>query len=595
MNKVACLLVLVVLVSFVACSPLRKVMSTENKYDEKLWMNRGRAPRDHPVEFSLFLKQKNLDILDQIYEDRINPTSENYRQWMEIEEINDIVSPSKFEKLAIKTWLKVDGVNEIIDNGDAIKVLATAEAAEKIFNTYFYVFEQRFTNKVICKQLGEYSVPRAVSPIVEFVTGIKTFSVDKRLKSHARTALDDQEGKVVPSVISTLYGIPTNLPANTNSSVCLAEFQDDRSFAASDLASFQTENDLPNNPIYKTVGPYNPTFPDAESTLDVEYAAGVVIDGPVWFWTSAGWMLDFANDFYSTNPAPYVVSMSWGWTENNQCEITDCGGLTSQQYVARVNTEFQKIGLRGITLLAASGDQGAPGDGDPYCLSATAPISSIFPGASPYVTAVGATMLVNNSENDEVIVENPAAEPPVCSKVTCANPATTHEEVCSYPTALITTGGGFSNYSPVPSWQQTVVSAYLSSGVDLPPSADFNSSNRGFPDVSAVGHNYLITINGEDLTVDGTSCSTPVWGGMVAVLNNQLMAAGKPTLGPINPLLYQIYADQPSAFNDIATGNNKCSEAECCKVGYVSASGWDPVTGLGTPNFATISSYIMNM
>merc|ERR1712054_555019 len=448
----------------------------------------------------------------------------------------------------------------------------------------------------IVKQLGEYSIPAIFDDAIEFVTGIKTFDNPKTLKSHLRTVLDDEDGKVVPSVINALYGIPTTWSSNSNSSVCLAEFQDDRSFAASDLATFQSENDLPSNPVAQDhgVGPYSPQFPDAESTLDVEYAAGVATTAQVWFWTVDGWMLDFANEFYGTATVPYIVSMSWGWTENDQCQITDCNGLTSQQYVSRVNTEFQKIGLRGVTLLAASGDQGAPGDGDPYCLSATQPISSIFPGASPYVTAVGATMLVAPAEQTKT-KDSDAAEPPICQKYTCADP-TWNEEVCSYPTALITTGGGFSNYSPRPSYQNSVVSAYLSnSSVELPPSSDFNSSNRGFPDVSAVGHNYLIAINGEFLTVDGTSCSTPVWAGMVALWNDLLLNAGKGTLGPINPLLYQMYNSGPSTyFKDIPTGNNKCSEAECCKVGYDSSTGWDPVTGLGVPQFAQITTYIQN-
>jgi subtilase family serine protease len=52
--------------------------------------------------------------------------------------------------------------------------------------------------------------------------------------------------------------------------------------------------------------------------------------------------------------------MSWGWPEPNQCgTVLNCTkGETSYQYVERTNVEFQKVGLRGITLLAASGDQG---------------------------------------------------------------------------------------------------------------------------------------------------------------------------------------------------------------------------------------------
>lgn len=117
-------------------------------------------------------------------------------------------------------------------------------------------------------------------------------------------------------------------------------------------------------------------------------------------------MYDFAIDLFAANQAPLVVSMSWGWPEPDQCQVGNCtNDETSQQYVNRTNVEFQKIGLRGITLLAASGDQGkwfhcvnsgswfllgAPGDGNPDCdASGKKSLSTIFPGASPWVLSVG--------------------------------------------------------------------------------------------------------------------------------------------------------------------------------------------------------------
>ena len=53
---------------------------------------------------------------------------------------------------------------------------------------------------------------------------------------------------------------------------------------------------------------------------------------------------------------PDVISMSWGWAEDKQCDITSCGNRTSKEYVDRVNMEYFKIGLRGVSILTASGD-----------------------------------------------------------------------------------------------------------------------------------------------------------------------------------------------------------------------------------------------
>jgi subtilase family serine protease len=266
----------------------------------------------------------------------------------------------------------------------------------------------------------------------------------------------------------------------------------------------------------------------------VQYGGAVAVNASVWFWTVDGWMLEFANDLFNTNPAPFVVSMSWGWPEDQQCQITSCNGLTSQQYVQRTNTEWQKIGARGITLLASSGDQGAPGDANPNCLNSAEPISTIFPGASPWVTSVGATMFQPPSSTARLQSD---AAPPICSQFDCADP-TWPEVACSFPDALITSGGGFSDYSPMPSWQSKEVGAYLSSAIGLPDKSYFNSTNRGFPDISALGHNYLIYLSGRWGLVDGTSCSSPVIGGMVALWNDWLLNNNYSTIGFMYVVLF---------------------------------------------------------
>jgi len=188
-------------------------------------------------------------------------------------------------------------------------------------------------------------------------------------------------------------------------------------------------------------------------------------------------------------------------------------------------------------------------------------------------------------------LEDVAAAPPVCSSFDCANP-NSPEVTCSFPDALITSGGGFSDYSPRPSWQAAQVQSYLSNTTGLPPAQYFNSSNRGFPDISALGHNYLIYISGRWELVDGTSCSSPVLGGMVALFNDWLLNNKYPTLGFIAPLFYKMYQADPSNFKDITVGNNKCTEALCCSYGFNAAPGWDAATGLGTPVFNKMLAYI---
>merc|ERR1711939_692578 len=90
---------------------------------------------------------------------------------------------------------------------------------------------------------------------------------------------------------------------------------------------------------------------------------------------------------------------------------------------------------------------------------------------------------------------NLATLPAACTSLAsqgfkCASGGT--EVAVSSQAAGFTSGGGFSTYTPMPSYQQDVVNAYLKSGTDLPPASYFNSSNRAFPDMAAMGNNFLI-------------------------------------------------------------------------------------------------------
>ncbi|KZP04478.1 subtilisin-like protein, partial [Athelia psychrophila] len=78
----------------------------------------------------------------------------------------------------------------------------------------------------------------------------------------------------------------------------------------------------------------------------------------------------------------------------------------------------------------------------------------------------------------------------------------------------------------------------------------------------------------------GTSCATPIFASTIALLNDQLICAGKSPMGFLNPFLYA----NPKALHDITSGTNP----GCNTNGFSAGTGWDPVTGLGSPNFAAL-------
>ena len=84
--------------------------------------------------------------------------------------------------------------------------------------------------------------------------------------------------------------------------------------------------------------------------------------------------------------------------------------------------------------------------------------------------------------------------------------------------------------------------------------------------------------------VDGTSAATPVVAAIFAKLNDLRLRAGKPPMGFLNPFIYA----NPTAFNDVTTGCNNNGG----KYGFTATKGWDPATGLGTPNYALLKKLV---
>jgi tripeptidyl-peptidase-1 len=571
----------VLLCALVACATARVFTVFESlDHVPKGWTHVGDRS-DEIVHFTVALNQRNLKELEEELMIVSNPKHERYGQWWSGEKIRNFVAPLEKEQRAVQAWLE-DNDMKVQPFGAFMKVAGSIHAVEKMLSTTFYKF--RHTSGKEINRLIEYTVPHRLDGFVQMISGLSGFPVYRK---GPRVVTDDTKGKIVPEVIWDLYQIPSPQEiVFQNSSLCLVEYENDRSYTASDLSSFESQTLVPSITPNHIVGPYYAKYPDTEATLDVQYGIGVALKGDIWYWTSTGWLYDWATDFLATDPVPYVVSMSWGWDETGQCDVGSCNGMTSYQYVNTVNNQYMQITMRGTTILAASGDQGAPGDADAKCQNASNPLSSIFPGASPWVLSVGATTLTDPDPNDPYPFKSP-----ICQTTDCSTSKT--EIVCSYPDALITTGGGFSTFLPRPSYQNDVVSSYLKTA-QLPPKSDYNASNRGFPDVSGLGHNYLITYFGSNLLVDGTSASTPVWGAIIKRWNDYRLSNKKSPIGFANPMIYQMWRDQPSAFNDITTGNNGCTES-CCIEGFYCSTGWDAVTGLGTPVYPTMWNYITQL
>jgi subtilase family serine protease len=102
---------------------------------------------------------------------------------------------------------------------------------------------------------------------------------------------------------------------------------------------------------------------------------------------------------------------------------------------------------------------------------------------------------------------------------------------------------------------------------NLPSAKKWNSTGRAYPDVSALSANYVVVQDFIPMPgVAGTSCAAPVFSGVIALLNDVRLRAGKSPLGYLNPLLYHIAKTNPTGFTDITKGSNPgCGTDGFCK------------------------------
>ena len=212
--------------------------------------------------------------------------------------------------------------------------------------------------------------------------------------------------------------------------------------------------------------------------------------------------------------------------------------LTSVE-VARMHTALEQARAQHVTVVAASGDAGAISDDGP-------PVQVSMPASDPLVLGVGGTDLD-------------------------ASPAGAYQGEMAWNGGDDASGGGYSSLFPRPSYQDGLTRA---------------GATRGVPDVAANADSdtamALEYSDGEFRSAPGTSASTPLWAGVIALADQE---AGHP-LGFVNPAIYRI-ARGPmyhKAFHDITTGDNTAVLNSVTITGYQTGPGWDPVTGWGTPD-----------
>ncbi|PWN53318.1 subtilisin-like protein [Violaceomyces palustris] len=571
------------------------------------WVERAPAPEDHTLSLRINIKQRDGEALVRHLTEISDPLHERYGQHLSQVEVRELLSPEEESVSVVKRWLLEHGIDADSTSqglakrdpnvGDSILVNVPVHKARDMLGADFSVYQHERSGELVVRTT-KYHLPEHVARHVDFVGGTTYFSTVGSLKKPASFELmpegweptdsdlqSDALFKTVNAATSApvecntdsvtadclrkLYGTSSYVPQVPNSqTIGVAGFLKEWANYA-DLKEFlQVERPDGANGTFDVVllnggqNPQNRTQAGGEANLDIQTVVGQTYPIKTTYFSTGGsppFKADQNTPTNSNEPyyeffsyllglsdakLPSVISISYGDDEQT----------VPKDYADKVCQQIAALGTRGVTVISASGDNGVGSDGTCYTNDGknTYGFLPSFPASCPYITSVGATQ----SFSPEVAVDTSIAG--------------------------FYSGGGFSNYYQRPSYADAAQSAYATKQASSFKGL-FNTTGRGYPDVAAQGSKFLIRYQARWVKIGGTSASVPLFSSIVGLLNDDRKAKGKSTLGFLNPLIYSKLAGS-AGLNDITSG----SSAGCDTNGFPAASGWDAVTGFGTPNFQAL-------
>ncbi|KAJ6561529.1 tripeptidyl peptidase A [Mycena vulgaris] len=519
------------------------------------WTRLGRPQSDRSIRLRIALFQQDFLGLENALYEISDPDHRRYGAHMSAAEVEKYIAPHPTSLVLVDEWLATHGIHEssLIRSPakDWVSLTLPIRLAERILGTDYHLWQH--TDGDVLVRSTNYSLPQYLHSHIELVQPTTMFARGKGMSPILYPEDNDPVKSVTPldkshidpscttsitlSCIMRLYNAAGYKPRATKKNAIgitgfLEQYANQR-----DLTSFYRQQ-LPAaaNSTFKFVSVYggknNQTLAVAgeEANLDTQFGFGIAYPTPGTFWSTSGSppFLADAHTLVDTNE-PYLDWLDYILTSKHIPQTISTSYGDDEQtvpftYASRVCKRFAELGCRGVSLLFASGDSGV-GDGNSnpatqQCRTNdgknTRRFIPSFPSSCPYVTSVGGTMNI----------------PEVSAGFS---------------------GGGFSDYFSRPAYQNKAVGQYLSKLPHGTYEGLFNRGGRGVPDVSAQAHRFQIFWQGTRISIGGTSASTPVVAGLVALLNDARLAAGRPALGFLNPLLYKRGS---GAFNDVVVGSN---------------------------------------
>ncbi|KAJ4331254.1 hypothetical protein N0V95_009915 [Ascochyta clinopodiicola] len=616
-------LVLLGLTGLGASSPLDSHVVHEKRHALPVaWTKHARAPKDTVLPVRIGLNQRNLEHSDRFLDDISDPDSPNFGKHWTAEQVANTFAPHPEASKTTLEWLQNSGIDlkrvKHSVGRNWVEFSATVEELEDLLQTEYHYYQHKASGgfRIAC---DEYGLPQRVGKHVDFV--MPTVQLDG-LQPVAQAKASIQAPVNITGLFGTancsslitidclraIYNLPVGKYNHTGNQLGIAEWAD--YLYLPDLKTFFenfTSPKIPSDVVPEFISidggkASNLSLAQqekvVESALDFQTAYSIIWPQQTRLYQNGDSVnvdsvgtfnifldaLDASYCTYQGGDQPYVdpaypdpndapgaytgplqcggapisnvISVSYGQIE----------GALPQFYQERQCREWMKLALQGVSVIFASGDSGVANRYNSgynnSCLNSEygyvdeqgTRFSPSFPANCPYITSVGATTLLNSSiHGGEKAVASPNGP-------------------LSYYS-----GGGFSSIFPRPSWQSKAVSKYLSKYAPKYGESVFNSSGRAYPDVSALGLKLATVWLDKTYGIGGTSASAPIFASIINLLNEERLEAGKKPIGFLNQIIYK----HPEMFNDVTQGGNP----GCGTQGFPASPGWDPVTGVGTPDY----------
>eukprot|EP01133_Synstelium_polycarpum_P015351 gene15351-18210_t len=355
----ACTITVFIILTYIAVHLQEPRTIIANSRPPKTWILLQTLTEKDPIGFKILLRQNNLDKLKDYLLVCSDPLSPLYGQYLKNTEINNIVrsdSQSTIKVIKLLAEYAIDR-EQIIEFADYLEINTTCQRASELFQAQFGLYKSTTTDELLIRGIGAMTLPTWMLNHIDFVVGISDEDSDE----------DDEDPSnppIEPSTLRDFYKVPKNATAShPKNSQGLFAFNSYFSMAALQKFAYYTNT---------TLGPITTTGKNCladgcdehESDLDMQYMMSMGQGVPTVFMAhdSSYWVLEYAQEIMEMDHPPLVHSMSYGFVEEQQCQILgDCSifGYDSQQYIKRAEIEFMKLGCLGVTLLASDGDDGA--------------------------------------------------------------------------------------------------------------------------------------------------------------------------------------------------------------------------------------------